>query len=143
MSKIRLSRRDERTAISVRWLFLLVITLWSALSDSLNTATILILSLAAMANITLTIFVEMRRLSITIINASILSDMLVAYLLFWFNGTLNGNLVWVGILPVATAALHYQLLGTLFAAIVSIIAQGMLAFTSAPLSDARSIHPGG
>jgi signal transduction histidine kinase len=54
-------------------------------------------------------------------------DSFFACLLFFLSGTLGGNIVWVGLMPISTAALYFQLSGGLLTAITMLVLQGFLS----------------
>jgi signal transduction histidine kinase len=54
-------------------------------------------------------------------------DLAIAGLIFFFSGGIEGNVGWVGLLPVLTAALYFQLRGAVLASLLVLLVQGLLA----------------
>lgn len=113
--------------ISVHWLFLLGLTISFAVENTLSSPLIICLSAAAFWNVLLTIMVVTSRRVWASQYVSVVIDSFFACLLFFLSGTLGGNIVWVGLIPISTAALYFQLSGGLLTAITMLVLQGFLA----------------
>ena len=113
--------------ISIRWLFLLGLTVSLVAENTPSSPLIICLSAAAFWNVLLTITVVTSRRGRAIQYVSVVIDSFFACLLFFLSGTLGGNIVWVGLMPISTAALYFQLSGGLLTAITMLVLQGFLA----------------
>ncbi len=114
-------------ATSLRWLFLLGIALASASAGPMGLNLQFTLGLAAAWNVILTILAFVNRRLPAHPYLTTIADMLFAYLIFFFAGTMLGPVVWVGILPVVTASLFFKLRGALVVLLINVLSQGLLA----------------
>ena len=116
--------------ISIRWLLLLGLTISLAASNNFSSYLLITLSAAAFWNITLTIMAALNRRFWAHRYLSVVVDMLIACLLFFLSGTFGGNIAWVGLLPLSSAALYFLISGVLLTAIVVLVVQGLLALST-------------
>jgi signal transduction histidine kinase len=123
------------TATSLRWIILLGLALSLATSHTGTAAATVVLVLAGAWNLVLTALITFNyRLPEQNI-LSVLVDILTSSFFFAFSGSLNGNAGWVGLLPVATAGVLFQVRGAIIVAVVSVMLQGLLAL---PVSSVTS-----
>ena len=116
--------------ISIRWLLLLGLTISLAASNNFSSYLLITLSAAAFWNITLTIMAALNRRFWAHRYLSVVVDMLIACLLFCLSGTFGGNIAWVGLLPLSSAALYFLISGVLLTALVVLVVQGLLALST-------------
>ncbi len=116
--------------ISIRWLLLLGLTISLAASNNFSSYLLITLSAAALWNITLTIMAALNRRFWAHRYLSVVVDMFIACLLFFLSGTFGGNIAWVGLLPLSSAALYFLISGVLLTAIVVLVVQGLLALST-------------
>ena len=110
-------------AISLRWSCLLGFTIALSLSHTLGTMEGVILLGAAMWNLLMSLFaiLNTRLTTHRIINTAI--DLVTSIILFGMTGGLSGPLNWAGVLPLFTAAIYYELKGTVLVAIILSVVQ--------------------
>jgi signal transduction histidine kinase len=112
---------------SLRWLTLLAIVIAIALQHTLSLEIALILLAAAIWNVALTFLAALNR-RLWAHRWLVLSiDLVIAGLIFVFSGGIDGNVGWVGLLPVLTAALYFQIRGALLVSLLVLLIQGCLA----------------
>jgi signal transduction histidine kinase len=118
--------------VILRWITLMGAAIALAFGDTFPLAILFVLSAAALWSGLLTLFAAFKQrkplhpLIITTIDTGI------AGLLFLLSGGLSGNLVWIGLLPLASAALYYQMRGFLFISLVQVLIQSLIALVIAP-----------
>ena len=106
-------------AISLRWLTLFTLTITMSKDSELLSLLPLFslalwnLSLSAMAGLNIRLNYH-RQLAIAV-------DLLFAGLFFWAEGGLMGSVSWVGILPILSSAIYFEILGGLLAASVMVV----------------------
>lgn len=112
-------------AISLRWLTLFALTL--TLTESNELLALWPLFLLVLWNLSMSVMAGLnirlryhRRLAVFV-------DLLFAGLLFWTKQGFTGPVLWVGILPILSGAIYFEILGGLLTA--SVIAAVELAYT--------------
>jgi signal transduction histidine kinase len=124
--------------ISLRWLCLLGFTVTLSLSHTLNTLQGFLLLSVALWNLLMSLFaiLNTRLTAHRIINTII--DLVISFLLFQMTGGLGGPLNWAGLLPLFTAAIYYEYIGSILIAIILCIGQIGWLYLNPPFpSDLR------
>ena len=121
---------------SLRWLFLLGITLASAATGPLTQNLRVVLAVAAAWNVILTILAALNRRMPAHRYNSLVADTLIAHSVFFLTGTMLGPVAWAGVLPVITASQYFKLRGTLFVLLANVLIQGLLALVDVPWPSA-------
>ncbi len=122
----------ERVAAALRWLVLLALGLLLAAEGAASASVLILLGLGALGNLALSISltfgkrVKHQGLYCLIIDSGL------ALGLFYIGGTLQGPLVWAGLLPVVCAALVFRLTGGLMASIATVAAFSAMALIDVP-----------
>jgi signal transduction histidine kinase len=115
---------------SLRWLTLFALAISLGVEEGLPANIVLCLLAAALWNLFLTVLAALNRRLSAHRYLGVAGDMLVAYLLFFLSGGLQGSLGWAGMLPIISAALYFQVEGVVFVTLVNLLAQGLLALAS-------------
>ncbi len=136
MQKAEPLRLIDWLATSIRWLFLLGISLASAAAGPITLNLQVILALAAAWNVSLTILAAVNRRLPAHPYFSIAADMLIAHGIFYMTGTMLGPVIWAGLLPVITASLYFRLRGALTVLLLNVLLQGILALLDVPWPSA-------
>jgi len=118
--------------VSLRWLTLLSVTISLAFHSPLSLPMIVTLLIAALWNFVLTALVALNQRFTAHHLLSVVSDMAIAYGLFFASGLLGGGLGWAGILPLISATIYFQLKGALLVTAVNLTIQGLMALSSSP-----------
>ncbi|MDP2990299.1 MAG: hypothetical protein Q8O57_07020, partial [Kiritimatiellota bacterium] len=124
--------------ISLRWLCLLGFTVTLSLSHTLNTLQGFFLLSVALWNLLMSLFaiLNTRLTAHRIINTTI--DLVISFLLFQMTGGLGGPLNWAGLLPLFTAAIYYEYIGSILIAIILCVVQIGWLYLNPPFpSDLR------
>ena len=114
-------------AASLRWLTLLAVVVAIALQHTLSIAIALTLLAAAIWNVALTFMAAINRRLWAHRWLVLGVDLVLAGMVFFFSGGIGGNVGWVGLLPVLTAALYFQLRGALLVSPLVLLIQGSFA----------------
>lgn len=109
--------------ISLRWLVLLGVIVSLSISDDLASWGNAILALLVFWNIILTWLAGLNRRLPNHREISLLIDLGVSVGFFWLQGGLSGPAAWVGILPIISGALYFDLRGGLLASLIIAIVQ--------------------
>jgi signal transduction histidine kinase len=104
--------------ISLRWLVLLGVTVSIAISGYLYSWGNVILVLLVAWNIVLTWLAGLNRRLPNHRIISVLIDLGVSGVFFWFQGGVTGPAAWIGILPIISGALYFDLRGGLIASFI-------------------------
>jgi signal transduction histidine kinase len=133
MNKIRPTQSADWVSVTARWVFLVVVGLWLALGIGFTLPVIILLILVALGNITFTAAgvtgFDLRWYRVF----AVIFDALVAYLLFYFTGSMGADMGWVGVLPLITAALYFHWLGMFALLVINLGVQGAIAWRIVPL----------
>jgi signal transduction histidine kinase len=117
----------DLAALTLRWLVLIGLGAAILNGGGGNTATAATLLAAGIWNVALTILLISGRRFDDRGTLRVGADLLVANLLFFFRSTGPGPFLWVGLLPVATAAMLVEWRGTLLGVLSSVISLGLQA----------------
>lgn len=110
-------------AISLRWLTLFFLTL--ALQNESSKFSLLPLFLLAFWNLSLSVMAGLNIRLNYHRQLTVLIDLLFAAFFFWTQQGLSGAFFWVGILPILSGAIYFEILGGLLSAtLMSLVALG-------------------
>lgn len=132
MGKMQPIQLADWITITVRWVFLLGVTLGLSLSIGFSVLAIVILVLGALYNIFLTIAYLGHRPLPGQRFISIVIDAMMAYLLFYLTVPLDAEMGWVGILPLITAAVYFQYVGAIVMILLNLLVEGIIAWWFVP-----------
>jgi signal transduction histidine kinase len=119
-------------AVSVRWIAILGMLVSLALHPPISPVVLGLLGLAAAWNVWLTILVVLRRPINGLRFWSVGGDIALATIVFSLTGGASGSLLWSGILPLITAAVYFQVKGTLIVTGANLLLQGTIAWIFNP-----------
>jgi len=117
---------------SLRWLFLLGIALAAAAAGPLGLNLRAVLALAAAWNVSLTILAAFNKRMPAQQYICIVADTLIAQTVFFVTGTMLGPVAWVGLLPIITASLYFNIRGALVVLLINVLLQVVLAVVDVP-----------
>ena len=122
--------------VSLRWFVLVALTVTSGVYGNLTLEVTLILMAAALWNVALTIMATLNRKLWAHRYVLLAGDVIIASLLFWFSGGAHSRLSWVGVLPLITSTIYFQILGGLLGALGLLLLQGLMSFVGNQFLDA-------
>lgn len=122
-------------ALTVRWAFLLAISLWLAMSGGYTWPVVLTLALMGLATTGFTVWAGTGWQMGAYRLVSLMTDGGFALVIYTLTGQLDGSLAWTGALPVIVGSLYYGWLGGLLAGLVMLAAQGLITWQTLPLLD--------
>jgi signal transduction histidine kinase len=114
--------------VAVRWIAILGMLVSLALHPPISYLVLTFLGLAAAWNVVLSILVLLHRSINTLRIWSVAADVITTTIVFSLTGGAGGSLLWSGVLPLITAAVYYQIKGTLIATIGNLLLQGAIAW---------------
>jgi signal transduction histidine kinase len=112
-------------ALTVRWLMLIGAALWLAYLNNLDVYFGVLIIAAILWNLAATILVAANHASTPFPQICVVGDFIFAHLIFYL-GFSNTNLIWVGLLPLATAALYFRWIGAASILILNTLIQTWL-----------------
>jgi signal transduction histidine kinase len=118
--------------VSVRWVAILGMVISHALHPPTSYWVLGCLGLAAAWNAWLSAIVVLRRPTSTLRPWSVPVDIATTIIVFFLTGGASGSLLWSGVLPLITAAVYFQVKGTLVVTIVNLLTQGAIAWWISP-----------
>ena len=118
----------DRFSISLRWLTLLGLSISLISQESTSLPLQVTFMVFAIWNFSLTVatFLNQRLTSHRVV--IVIIDLVVANLLFFFSGVLEGSLGWAGLLPLFSAALYFNHQGVLWITLLNEVSLGAQAF---------------
>ena len=118
----------DRFSISLRWLTLLGLSISLITQESTSLPLQATFLVFALWNFSLTVatFLNQRLTSHRVV--IVIIDLVVANLLFFFSGVLEGSLGWAGLLPLFSAALYFNHQGVLLITLLNEVSLGVQAF---------------
>ncbi|NOH12028.1 MAG: hypothetical protein HND51_10315 [Chloroflexi bacterium] len=125
----------DRIVVAVRWLGLISLAALAFAGDEVSTVLQTLFFLGGVGNFILTGLTLFRRRLPSHEYVSIAADVILASLLFRVSGTINGSLIWAGLLPVVTGAVYYAAQGGLLGAMLSLIGMSVMAFFDTSVSE--------
>ncbi|MDX9991355.1 MAG: histidine kinase [Anaerolineales bacterium] len=114
--------------ISLRWLVLLGVIVSLSISDGLKSWGNSVLGLLVLWNILLTWLAGLNRRLPNHRIISVMIDLTVSALFFFLQGGISGPAAWIGVLPILSAALYFDLRGALLTSLAIIILHTIDAF---------------
>jgi signal transduction histidine kinase len=121
-------------AVSVRWIAILGMLVSLALHPPIPALVWGVLGVAAAGNVWLTILVVLRRPINGLRIWSVGADIIIMTIVFFLTGGTSGSLLWSGVLPLITAAVYFQVKGTLIVTGTNLLLQGAIAWLLQPNS---------
>jgi signal transduction histidine kinase len=118
--------------LTVRWIFIIAVSFYLSFNNKINWLGILLLFVGVAGNIVSTVLMITNRLSGTIRFISIAADLVYSMLLFSLVLFSGWQIIWIGLLPVITAALYLRWIGMISAILVSGFTQIGLMVLLAP-----------
>lgn len=115
-------------AISLRWLALLGLTISLAEGNQLHMPRNLLLVVLGVWNLVLTFIAGTNRRLNFHRQISLAIDLLAGGFFFWLQGGLGGPAYWVGVIPILTAAIYFEMMGALVVGMVMVILQVISTF---------------
>ena len=109
---------------TIRWLFLIIITLWLGINGGVSSPLMILIIVGIGANIIGTIIAYLARMTQTSRIFSVIGDVAFSLLTLFFSGTLRGDLIWISFLPLATVSLYFQWLGVVSITILNLFVLG-------------------
>ncbi len=122
-------------SLSVRWVFLMAVSLWLVFGDGVDWAVLTVIILAAAGNIAATVIVAVKRASFAFRVICSVGDLVFAHILFFLTIGTGRDLAWPVFLPLISAALFFQLFGAISCTLANTLLLGALAFPFAPMED--------
>jgi signal transduction histidine kinase len=119
--------------VTVRWAYLVSVSLWLAFEGQLGTTALVLVIAACLGNLLFTVAVIANQNSTTLRAVSVAGDWLIAHVLFFLNGT-GAGLVWIGLLPLISAAVYFRWIGAIFVILLNLAFQTWLLY-SRPLEE--------
>ena len=130
----------DRLAISLRWVILLGLSIAIAAQERFSLYLIVTFLAAGIWNLVLTALSGISKRPILNRHLIIALDLLVANLLFFFSGHRLISLGWIGILPLISSVLYFDMSAVVIVGLVSAISLGIQSFTQVtPLYALRFI----
>lgn len=115
-------------ALTVRWAFIAGASLWFAYHNRLDSKVLFLMIGMLIVNLAVSVLTAANQNTIGLRVLYLLGDFAFAQLAF-FLGDAPANLAWIGLLPVATAALYFQWIGAILAILLSMATQVLLVYT--------------
>ena len=116
-------------AITLRWLTILGLTVSLTRGDQLMLPRNLFLVVLIAWNLILTFIAVLNRRLNFHRQINLVIDLAAAGVIFWLQGGLSGPAFWVGILPILSASIYFELKGALLAGLLMAILQVVFTVT--------------
>lgn len=129
MRSVKSSLLLDWIVISIRWLVLLGLTISLSAGSNFSTFLSIALFTAAVWNGLLTILAALNRRLWAHTYLSVVIDVAIATTFFILDGTFEGSIAWVGLLPITSAALYFQIQGALLVTLFTLVSQGIIALS--------------
>ena len=123
--------------VSLRWLSLLGLTISLSLSGKLLTPVNLILICLAGWNILLSILAGLNYRMARHREISLGVDLVLTGLFFYLTGGFSSPTAWIGIIPLLTAAVYFEIIGALIAGVIVVVTQ--IAVTLLQTSQVKAL----
>ena len=105
-------------AISLRWNMLVGLIVSLGLAGDLELSVSWPLGLLIVWNLVMTAMASLNARIAYHRFISMLADLVLAGVFYWVQGGLHGPAVWVGLLPILTGSIYFELFGALFASVL-------------------------
>jgi signal transduction histidine kinase len=135
MDKPSSTALSDWVVLTLRWLFIMGVSVWLAFGDSVDYVVLFIMGVAVLGNILATYLVLTNRTSFEFRLISVIGDFLFAQALFYLSVGTGRELTWVAILSVISASLYFQWLGMAVSLVLNSGLQGWQAYQVAASSD--------
>jgi len=104
-------------AISLRWIMLVGLIISLGLGQQLGVATSWPLGLIVIWNLVMTALASLNVRMSGHRRISFMADLVLAAIFYWVQGGLHGSAFWVGLLPILTSSIYFELSGAAVAAL--------------------------
>jgi signal transduction histidine kinase len=121
--------------ITVRWVFIVSVSLWLATGIGFTWPVIAALALAVVGNITASVLLLIGYDNHIYRITSVVGDFVFVHLLTFLSGPLWSGLVWLGLLPLVTASLYFKWVGAATLIILNIVVQVWLVLNLGSRDD--------
>ena len=118
-------------ALTIRWAFITGASLWSAYQNNFDSKFLILFAGMLMVNLLATGLTAANQISSILRLLYLISDFAFALLAFYLGGS-QISWAWMGLLPVATAALYFQWIGVILSFVPTLFVQARLVSTSQP-----------
>jgi signal transduction histidine kinase len=108
--------------LTVRWVYLVSVSMWLALEGQISVPLAVIIIAGCVGNLVFTALAIANRGSKAIRVVSVVGDWLMAHILF-FSSAAGIELVWVGLLPLVSAALYFRWIGAILVILFNVVFQ--------------------
>jgi signal transduction histidine kinase len=115
-------------ALAVRWAFLASASLWFAYTNSFDSKFLTLFVAMLIVDLAATVLTAANQTMVGLRAMYLLGDFAFAQLAFYLG---NGQITWawLGLLPVATAALHFQWVGVILSFLLTLAVQASIMYT--------------
>jgi signal transduction histidine kinase len=122
------SHSTDWIALALRWAFLASASLWLAYQGVSDSKFLILFAAMLIVNLAATVLTAANQTMAAVRILYLLGDFAFAQLVF-FLGNAQLTWVWLGLLPVATAALYFQWVGAILSFLLTLGVQAMLVYT--------------
>lgn len=130
MKKASPSLSLDWLALTVRWAFLLGVSIWLNATDSFTTPIIIMLAVMGVGNLAFSILAGLNK-EISFQNIwGVVGDVLAAHTLYFMIMQSGTAMFWLGLLPLVTAALYHRWIGVTILIPLNLLIQGALAWST-------------
>jgi len=126
-------------AITLRWLSLIGLTITLTMADQLMFPRNLLLVGLVAWNLILSFIAGINKRMNYHRQISLVFDLIAAGVIFWLQGGFNGSAFWVGILPIFSASIYFELKGAILVGLSMISFQMLTTITQFPIGYALQI----
>lgn len=123
-------------AITLRWLGIIGLTIALTIADQLMFPRNLFLAGLVAWNLILTFIAVINSRLNHHRQISLIFDLITAVVIFWYQGGLNGSAFWVGILPIFSASIYFELKGSILVGVFMALFQAITTLTLFPFQFA-------
>ncbi len=110
------------TALTVRWTYLVGVSIWLALQGQFAIPELIIIAAVSVGNLVFTILVAANQRSVVMRGASLVIDWLLVHTLIYLNGADIGQ-IWFGFLPLISGALYFRWIGAILVILFNVVFQ--------------------
>jgi len=126
-------------AITLRWLSIIGLTISLTMADQLMFPRNLLLVGLIAWNLILTFIAGINKRLNYHRQISLVFDLITAGVIFWLQGGLNGSAFWVGIIPIFSASIYFELKGAILVGLLMALFQVMSTMMQYPIGYALQI----
>jgi signal transduction histidine kinase len=135
MNKPSSTALSDWVVLTLRWVFIMGVSVWLAFGETVDWVVLTILGVAVLVNILATIIVVSNRTSFQFRLISAVGDFVFAQVLFYLSVGTGSELTWVAILSQVSASIYFQWPGMALALVLNSALQGWQAYQVADPSD--------